>query len=87
MAKKYEMPTYVPGKLQVKFKDGVSEARMNEVHRQIGTVVENVLTIGKHKVYFLRIISLISVEYIVEEYKKLPEVEYAEPIPMRYLIK
>ena len=24
---------------------------------------------------------------LVEEYKKLPEVEYAEPIPMRYLIK
>jgi thermitase len=68
---------YAEGELLVKFREGVSEARIQEVLRQTETEVTKFLRIVK--VYVLKLPQGAAVEDMVKKFQALPEVEYAEP--------
>ncbi len=70
-------PAYVPGEILVKFKEEVSEARIDEINRRMGgEVVRYIATI---RVYHLRFDGDDNMVRRIEKYVQLPEVEYAEP--------
>ena len=68
---------YAEGELLVKFKEGVSEAQIQEVLGQTGTKVTKFLP--TLKIHVLKIPSGAAVEDMVKKFQALPEVEYAEP--------
>jgi hypothetical protein len=68
---------YAEGELLVKFREGVSEARIQEVLRQTGTGVSKFLRTVK--VYVLKLPPGAPVEDMRKKFQALPEVEYAEP--------
>ena len=76
-AKKPTGKPYAEGELLVKFRAGVSEARIQEVLRQTGTEVNRFLRIVK--VYVLKLPPGAAVEDMLKKFQALPEVEYAEP--------
>ena len=76
-AKKPTGKPYVEGELLVKFKEGVSEAQIQEVLRQTETKVTEFLR--TLKILVLKIPSGAAVEDMVKKFQALAEVEYAEP--------
>jgi hypothetical protein len=68
---------YAEGELLVKFKEGVSEAQIQEVLRQTGTKVTEFLR--TLKIHVLKIPPGAAVEDMVKKFQALPGVEYAEP--------
>jgi hypothetical protein len=68
---------YAEGELLVKFREGVSEAQIQEILRQNGTEVTRFLR--TLKVYVLRLPPGAAVEDMAKKFQSLPEVEYAEP--------
>ena len=68
---------YVEGELLVKFHSGVSEARMVEVHRSLGNrLVESWPGIRWYRVLLKE---GVTVPEGIQQYRRLPEVENAEP--------
>jgi hypothetical protein len=68
---------YAEGELLVKFKEGVSEAQIQEVLGQTGTKVTKFLR--TLKIHVLKIPPGAAVEDMVKKFQALPGVEYAEP--------
>jgi len=68
---------HAEGELLVKFKEGISEAQIQEVLRQTGTKVTKFL--GTLKIHVLRLPPGAAAEDMVKKFQALPEVEYAEP--------
>jgi len=68
---------YVEGEIIVKFKDGVSLLKIEEINKAMGTVIIKVFSSGK--LFLLQLPADLSVPVMVERYKRLPEVEYGEP--------
>jgi thermitase len=66
---------YAPGELIVKFKSGTSSAAIQSLHAKMGAKVSKTSKAGFQVVKF----SGTSVEAMLQKYKKLPNVEYAEP--------
>ena len=68
---------YRPGEVLVKFKEGVSQRRIEEINTILGTkTIQYFESLG---VYLVKITNENSVESTVRHYAQLPEVEYAEP--------
>jgi len=77
---------YAPDEILVKFKTGVTPARMAEIHRRFRTV--KIREIERIAVHRLRIPPERTVPEMVQEYLRNPNVEYAEPnyIARKYAI-
>lgn len=74
---------YVEGELLVKFRAGVSEERMAEIHRTLGNrVVESWPGIRWYRVLLKE---GVTVPEGIQQYRSLPEVEDAEPNFRGYL--
>ena len=73
---------YVPNQVLVKFKDGVSEERVTEIHNAVGTKIQDKILFGK--IHLVLIVNGASVEDTIKEYAKFAEVEFAEP---NYIVK
>lgn len=70
-------PEYAPDEILVKFKPGVKRSLMAEIHARFGMVkIREIERIGVHR---LRIPAGRTVSEMVEEYRRNPNVEYAEP--------
>lgn len=70
-------PEYAPDEILVKFKPGVKRSLMAEIHARFGMVkIREIRRIGVHR---LRIPAGRTVPQMVEEYRRNPNVEYAEP--------
>lgn len=68
---------YVEGELLVKFRVGVSEKRMAEIHRTLGNrLVESWPTIRWYRVLLTE---GVTVSEGIRQYRSFPEVENAEP--------
>jgi general secretion pathway protein D len=68
---------YVSGELMVKFKEGVPDEKVRSTISEKGATV--IKFMDKLRVYQLRLKAKQSVEDAVDEFSKIPEVEYAEP--------
>ncbi len=68
---------YVEGEIIVKFKDGVSLQKIEEINKAMGTEIIKVFSSGK--LFLLRLPKGVNVLDMVEKYKRLPEVAYGEP--------
>jgi len=68
---------YVEGELLVKFRVGVSEARMAEIHRTLGN--RSVESWPEIRWYRVLLNEGVTVPEGIQEYRRLPEVEDAEP--------
>ena len=70
-------PEYAPDEILVKFKPGVKRSLMAEIHARFGMVkIREIRRIGVHR---LRIPAGRTVSQMVREYRRNPNVEYAEP--------
>ncbi len=69
-------PEYVPGEVIVKYKESASEAAISSMHKQ-----ENAVVAKEYKKEGFDVVKVKgkSVEKAVQDYKKNPNVEYAEP--------
>jgi len=79
-------PEYAPDEILVKFKPGVKRSLMAEIHARFGMVkIREIERIGVHR---LRIPAGRTVSEMVEEYRRNPNVEYAEPnyIARKYVV-
>lgn len=75
---------YVLGQVIVAFESSVSEERIGEINKLLGTKIEKVMS-SVRKEYLLRITNNASVLDVVDAYNELPEVKYAEPNYMSYI--
>ena len=73
---------YVEDEIIVKFKEGVSLQKIEEINKALGTEIMKVFSSGK--IFLLRIPKGGTVPVMIEKYKRLPEVEYGEP---NYIIR
>ncbi|MEK9150079.1 MAG: S8 family serine peptidase, partial [Candidatus Desantisbacteria bacterium] len=70
--------------LLVKFKSGTDEETIRNINTRLGTSI--VKKIPKIDVYRLKILTGVSATQMVEEYKKEPQVEFAEPNYLVYAL-
>ena len=69
---------YVTGEIIVKFKDGVTDERIDEINERHKTRTKETVDInGKKIMWLLEITGDRSAKEVVEEYRQLPEVEVA----------
>jgi hypothetical protein len=68
---------YVKDEVIVKFKQGVSTERINEINNAIGC--EIIKNIGPTNTFLLKILHGNSVNEIINKYKLFNEVDYAQP--------
>jgi thermitase len=68
---------FVPGQIIVRFRENVSEARIQEINRNQGTTVLNV--IPNLKIYLLKLLEGVSPTEAARRYRELPEVVAADP--------
>jgi hypothetical protein len=69
--------SYVKDEVIVKFKNTVAEDRIKEINASLGC--EIIRSIGSEKTFLIRINTGEEVKIIMEKYKKVEEIEYAEP--------
>lgn len=74
---------YVKDEVIVKFKKGVTEARIKEINEFLGC--EIVRSIDRTETYLMKIKTGVEVKEIINKYKLFDEVEYAEPNYIRRL--
>jgi hypothetical protein len=77
MAQKPAEPQFVPGQVLVKFNEGVSEDRIEEIVRAEGGQVKDI--IGRTGVYLITIPEKVDTREAVNRFSARPEVLYAEP--------
>ena len=68
---------YVKGEILVRFKDEVSMERIGDINKAIGT--EIIRTFSSGRLFLLHFPEGFTVIDMMERYKELPEVKFAEP--------
>jgi len=69
---------FVKGEVIVKFKDNASEKQIERINSSLNTQVKQKIPVGKNT-FLLKLPEGLPVTEAVDRYKKLSEVEYAEP--------
>ena len=72
-----EEKQYVENEIIVKFKNSTADSRIKEINASLGC--EIIRGIGSEKTFLIKINTGEEVKVIMEKYKKLEEIEYAEP--------
>ena len=72
-----EKKQYVENEVIVKFKNSIADSRIKEINASLGC--EIIRGIGAEKTFLIKINTGEEVKVIIEKYKKLEEIEYAEP--------
>lgn len=75
---------FVKGEVIVKFKDNASEKQIERINSSLNTTVKQKIPVGKNT-FLLKLPEGLQVTEAVDRYKKLSEVEYAEPNYIRKL--
>ena len=72
-----QRPSYVPGQVLVKFKDGVDEQAIQTIKEAMS--LETIRVVRRPNLFLMRIVNESSVEAVIERLRDFPEVSYAEP--------
>jgi len=72
-----QRPSYVPGQVLVKFKDGVDEQSIQTIKEALS--LESIRVVRRPNLFLMRIVSESSVEAVIERLRDFSEVSYAEP--------
>ncbi|MEK6528559.1 MAG: hypothetical protein AABZ36_06745 [Nitrospirota bacterium] len=72
-----EKKQYVENEIIVKFKNSIAHSRIKEINTSLGC--EIIRGIGSEKTFLIKINTGEEVKVIMGKYKKLEEIEYAEP--------
>jgi tRNA(Ser,Leu) C12 N-acetylase TAN1 len=72
-----QKPSYVPGQVLVKFKDGVDEQAIQSIKEALS--LETIRVVRRPNLFLMRIVNESSVEAVIERLRDFPEVSYAEP--------
>lgn len=73
----FKGPNYVKGEVIVKYKEGVTEERVNGLHQRMNAIKKR--DIPDLRIQSVKISDNMSVEDAIAQYKNDPDVEYAEP--------
>jgi len=72
-----ERPSYVPGQVLVKFKDGIDKQAVETIQRALS--LKTIRVVRRPNLFLMRIMDESSVEAVIERLRGFPEVAYAEP--------
>ncbi|HCG98563.1 MAG TPA: hypothetical protein DE036_01775, partial [Actinobacteria bacterium] len=75
---------FVPGELLVKFKPSTTSAKMESAHK--GTGAQKLEELRNSKTHRVKLPKGIDEQNAIANYKKLPDVEYAEPNFIRHAL-